>query len=418
MLDTLFDLTAAGHLAVAVLGGLAVGFEREWSGHASGPHAHFGGLRTFTMLGLISGIAGWLWTNGFGGPSIVLLASTAGLVVVAYAATSRHNVGATTEVSALVVLTAGVLAGAGAVRVASALIAATVFLLVEKRPLHGMVGKLDDVEVRAGARFAVMAVVILPLVPEGPFGPLGGFRPHALWILVLLLSGLSFCGYVARRVVGNRRGYALTGLLGGLVSSTSVTLALANVSRRETALGRSLAAGTLGACVVMFPRMLLIAALLCRPLAGAVWPWFLMPVLVGLGLALRGLRLEETTEPSVAQDNNPLGLSAALKMAVLFQIVLFGVAFARQTFGPSGLYASVGLVGLTEVDAVTISVSQSASASLPLDVATHALVLAALANTCTKLGIALVVGRGTFRRLAATGLALMAAGLGAALYWR
>jgi uncharacterized membrane protein (DUF4010 family) len=412
-----FDANAAGHVLVAFMAGLAVGIEREWSGHASGPHARFGGLRTFTLLGLISGMAGWLWTSGCGGLAIVLLAAAAGLVVVAYAMASRVSVGATTEVAALVVLTAGVLAGAGGVRVSSALIAATVLMLVEKRPLHGMVTRLDDVEIRAGARFAVMAVVILPLVPAGPYGPLGGVRPHQLWVLVLLLSGLSFSGYMARRVIGNGRGYALAGLLGGLVSSTSVTLSLAQVSRRNGPLGRSLAAGTLGASVVMLPRMLLITALLYRPLALTLWPWFVAPAAIGLGLAFRGMRLEESTQDVAPAEDNPLGLSAAIKLAVLFQVVLYAIALARAVFGAGGLYASVGLVGLTEVDAVTISLAQNAATGLALSVVTRAVLMAALANTLTKLGITLFVGRGTFRRLAAAGLALMAGALGGALYW-
>jgi uncharacterized membrane protein (DUF4010 family) len=411
-----FDTNAIGHVLVAFMGGLAVGIEREWS-RTTGPHPRFGGLRTFTLLGLISGFSGWLSVSGFSALAVVLLSAAAALIVVAYAVASRVSIGASTEVAALVVLTAGVLAGAGEVRVASALFAATVLLLVEKAPLHGMVARLDDAEVRAGAQFAVLAVVILPLVPDGPYGPFGGVRPHQLWILVLLMSALSFCGYVARRAIGSGRGYALTGLLGGLVSSTSVTLSLAHVSRRDAALGRSLAAGTLAACVVMLPRILLVTALLYRPLALALWPWLIAPAVIGLGLAFRGLRLEESTEAAKALDDNPLALGAAIKMALLFQMVLYAVAIVRIWFGDRGLYASVGLVGLSEVDAVTISLAQNAATGLALAVVTRAVLIAALANTLTKLGIALVVGRGLFRRLAATGLALMALALGAALYW-
>jgi uncharacterized membrane protein (DUF4010 family) len=410
-----FDLDAIGRMAVALLGGLAVGLEREWSGHASGPHPHLGGLRTFTLLGLISGATGWLWTAGFAGPAVVLLSGAVGLVLIGYVASSRTDVGATTEVAALVVLTVGVLAGAGAVRVASALVAVTVLLLVEKRELRSVAGRLDDTEMRAGALFAAMAIVILPLVPAGPYGPFGGVRPRALWILVLLLSGLSFAGYIARRIVGSGRGYALTGVLGGLVSSTSVTLSMATLSRRESALGGSLAAGTLGACVIMFPRMLFIAALISGPLAHVVWPLFLAPVAIGLLLFSRGLRLTEATEAPPTPDENPLGLGAALKMALFFQAVLFLVTVAQGMFGQSGVYASAGLIGLTEVDAITISVAQHATSGMPIDVAARAMLIGALANTVAKLGITLVAGRGTFRPLAAAGLGLMAAALIAAL---
>ena len=127
-------------------------------------------------------------------------------------------------------LVAGVLAVTGSVRLASGIIAITTLLLVEKSRLHSLVKGIDDVALRSGVRFAVMALVVLPLLPEGPYGPLGGVRPRELWALVLLFSGLSFAGYIARRLVGPDQGYLVTGLLGGLVSSTNVTLTFARTS--------------------------------------------------------------------------------------------------------------------------------------------------------------------------------------------
>src|SRR5512134_3141491 len=149
---------------------MAVGVERQWSGHATGPQARFAGIRTFTLLGGIAGIAGWLWVADFHAFAIVLLAASAGLSVIAYAAASRTDIDATTEVSALVVLAAGVVAGVGQVTLASAIIALTSLFLIEKSRLHGLVARLDDEGLRAAARFAVMAVVVLPLLPQGPFG--------------------------------------------------------------------------------------------------------------------------------------------------------------------------------------------------------------------------------------------------------
>jgi hypothetical protein len=163
-----FDLAALTNLIVAALGGLAVGIEREWSGKATGPRARFAGIRTFTLLGIVAGLSGWLWTVGLTGPALVFLAGLGALVVIAYQAASRRDVDGTTEVSAFVVLAAGVLAGAGYDRVASAIIAVTVLLLVEKKQLHRLVRRLGVVEMRAGVRFAVMAAVILPLLPGRP----------------------------------------------------------------------------------------------------------------------------------------------------------------------------------------------------------------------------------------------------------
>ena len=403
-------------LAIALLGGLAVGIERQWSGKADGPRARFAGLRTFTLLGLVAGLSGWLWTTGLTGPSLVLLGGAAALVVIAYQAASKHDIDGTTEVAALVVMAAGVLSGSGRATIASAIIAVTLLLLVEKRQLHGLVSKLDIVEVRAGARFAVMAAVILPLLPEGPFGPYGGVRPRQLWALVLFFSGLSFVGYLARRAAGPRAGYALAGTLGGIVSSTSVTLTFSRLSAEHPALGRSIAAGVLGANVVLFPRVLIAAAALAPAVALALWPVFVAPALAGAALFWLSMRgAGRTAAPET--DKNPLQLVAALQMAAIFQVVLFGVALATSRFGQQGLLGSAALLGLTDVDALTMSMSRMATTgAAPVHDVARAIALGVLVNTLVKFALALVFGRGTYRPLAAGGLLLMAALIGAGLW--
>src|SRR5262245_10447257 len=198
---------------------MAIGLERQWSGHASGPRARFGGLRTFTLLGALAGISGSLAAADREGLALVLLAAAASLVVMAYVAASRTDVDATTEASGLVVLAAGVLAGLGRLQLASAIVAVTTLLLAEKTRIHAIAARIDDESLRAALRFGVMAIVLLPLLPEGPFGPWGSVRPRALWMLVLLCSGLSFAAYLARRLAGNAHGYPLAGMLGGMISS-------------------------------------------------------------------------------------------------------------------------------------------------------------------------------------------------------
>ena len=181
-------------ILVAAIGGLAIGIERQWSGHATGPLARFAGIRTFTLLGGVAGISGWMYTVGLQAPATVLVGAAAALSVAAYIAASRHEIEATTEVSALVVIAAGVLAGIGQFALASGVVAITAFILLEKSRLHAAVARLGDEELHAAARFAVMAVVVLPLLPTGPYGPWGGIRPRELWVLVLFFSGLSFAG--------------------------------------------------------------------------------------------------------------------------------------------------------------------------------------------------------------------------------
>ena len=411
-----FDLTALQHLVVALLGGLAVGVEREWSGKAEGPRARFAGIRTFTLLGLVAGLSGWLWTAGLTGPAIIFLAGLGALVVVAYQAASRTDIDGTTEVSAFVVLAAGVLAGAGYDRLASGIIAITLLFLVEKKQLHRLVKKLDLVEIRAGARFAIMAAVILPLLPEGPYGPLGGIRPRQLWALVLFFSGLSFLGYLARKSIGRGRGLAVAGLLGGMVSSTSVTLTYSLLSHDERLPRLALAAGVMGANALMFVRVVFATLVLEPRLAAAVWPAFVAPALIGFLLFATGLRHQAGDSGKKDDDQNPLQIGAALQMTVLFQFVLFGVSFATQKFGDQGLAGSALLLGLADVDALTLSMSKATtSQAATVDAGLFALIVGVLTNTIVKLGLALTLGRGSYRTRACIGLAAMGAALGTAL---
>jgi uncharacterized membrane protein (DUF4010 family) len=336
--------------------------------------------------------------------------------VTAYFAASHGDADGTTEVAAFVVMVSGLLAGTGFVRVASGIFAITVMLLIEKRQLHGFVSKLDRTELRAGARFAVMAVVILPLLPLGPFGPWGGVRPRQLWAIVLLYSALSFLGYLARRVAGRDRGYAIAGTLGGLISSTTVTWSMAQISRRESSAGPALASGTLGANTVLFPRVLVASAVLAPALARAAWPGFLAPALIGILLFLRGLRSTHAAS-RWRPEANPLQFVTAIEMAAFFQLVLFAVWFARAHFGQQGIYASAGLFGLVEVDGLTISMAQLTASGTAAEVTARAVTIGILSNTVVKLGIALAVGRGSFRPLAVIGLLLMAIALVGAIIW-
>jgi uncharacterized membrane protein (DUF4010 family) len=414
-----FSIDALWHVAVAMLGGLAIGLERQWSGHAKGKTAQFAGLRTFTMMGLIAGLAGWWWTINLHALAIVVLSGTAAIVVVAYLNQSRQDIDGTTEIAAMVVLAAGVTAGLGQVTVSSAIVALTFLLLVEKSRLHRMAERLGETELLAAARFAVMATVVLPLLPEelGPFGPLGLIKPRQLWMLVLFFSGLSFAGYVARRALGEHRGYAVAGVLGGLVSSTSVTLTFSRLSRNRASDGPALSAGVLGANVMLFPRVLIASTVLAPALAAALWPAFVAPVLIGMALFVWGLRSVGKVASGTG-PKNPLEIIAALQMALLFQIVLFGVSLAERRFGDAGLYGSAAVLGLTDVDALTVSMAQRVKASTPAAVAAFALTLGILANTLVKTTIAVVVGRGGYRVRTAIGLGLLAVALAAWLVVR
>ncbi|MCM3880546.1 MAG: DUF4010 domain-containing protein [Vicinamibacterales bacterium] len=391
-------------LLIATLGGAAIGLERQWSGHADGPRARLGGLRTFTMLGALAGLSGWLWTLGFSAAATALLVGAIIIVGVAYATASRYEVDATTEIAALLVLAAGVLAGIGYHRLASAIVALESLILVEKSRLHALVKRVDETELRAGVRFAVMALVILPILPAGPYGPLGGIRPRELWALVLFFSGLSFLGFLARRIIGPGQGYLVTGLLGGVMSSTNTTLTFARLSRTKRSFEREIALGAVGANAVLYPRVLIATAVLNRAMAWPLASYLAIPALIAAAVTALGALRPAVKQAQDKADRNPLQLLAALQMAALFQLVVMIVEVARQR-GPSAVLTSAAVLGLTDVDALTMSMARAPH--LTVEVAALAVAVGVAANTLLKLGVSIFLGSARFRVIAGGTLAVM-----------
>lgn len=437
----MLDLPLAFDLLVATLVGLAVGVEREWSGHTEGPDGRFGGARTFALLGAIGGFAGWFLrldqriVGAFGGvlAGSLLIAGALAFVVAAYVTAMRRpgtSTDSTTEVVALLVVALGVTSGLGFRTAASAAAAVVVLLLAEKSQLQQALTRVAPNEMRAALQFAVLALVILPLIPGGAFGPYDAFQPRQLWIVVLIFSALNFAGYVARRVIGETRGLAVTGLLGGLVSSTAVTLTFSRRSRDDAGetLALPLALGVVAACTVLVPRVLVISTML-QPAVGVAATLVLGPAFLA-GMALIGFVLwrERGTRPgsqtghdgvTAGLGENPLGLWSSLQMAVAFQLVLFVVAWVQRTAGETGVLASATLLGLTDVDALTVSMARYGADDAHLRIAAAAMGIGVLSNTMLKLALVLMLGAPRYRWHAAAGLATLAAaaGIGVALGW-
>lgn len=426
-------LPLALDLLVAALVGMAVGVEREWSGHTEGPDGRFAGVRTFAFLGALGGFAGWLLRDGHAAAGAVLIGAGVLFPIVAYAAALRRpgtTADGTTEVVALLVVALGVAAGLGHRAAASAAGVLAVLLLAEKSAVQRTLQRVAAPELRAALQFAVLALVILPVLPNRAVGPVAGFNPRELWIVVLLFSGLNFAGYVARRAVGETRGLGITGMLGGVISSTAVTLTFSRRSRDEpapdAALGEALAMGVVGACTVLLPRLLVVTALLNPALARALLPLLLPPLAVGVALLAlaqwRDHRVRTTAAASApapgrrnALEQNPLALASALQMTVAFQLVLFAIGWVETHVGARGVLASATVLGLTDMDALTLSMARyGTGAQLP--VAAFAIGVGVLTNTGLKLALAAAVGRGAFRPRAVAGLALLGAASAVALW--
>jgi uncharacterized membrane protein (DUF4010 family) len=407
------DETVA-RLLVAALSGLAVGLEREWSGHASGPLARFAGLRTFLLIGGLGGVSGWLADSGSTAAATVLLAAASALIVAAYVVAARpggHTVEATTEVAALLVLALGVLAGLGFLELASGATAVMVLALSEKERLRHFVTRIGERELRAGLQFAVLALVVLPLLPPGRYGPLGGIEPRGLWIIVLLFSALNFAGYLARKAVGAERGYGMTGLMGGLVSSTAVTFQFSRLSRSDPSLGTGLAVGVLGASTVLLPRVLIVSTILNADVGRALVPFVIPPFLVGATMLLFAVvrRWEPAQEAKQAHElQNPLRLSSAIKMALAFQASLMLISYVSSTIGASGVLASAALLGLTDMDALTLSMSRLGTTPDLVRLSARAIAIGLLGNAALKIALVIGLGASRYRWLATLGLGALA----------
>lgn len=413
------NLDTATRLAVAGLVGLAVGIERQRSGHASGPGQHFAGTRTFLLIGLLGGLGGLFVTNDAELAGAALVAAGAMLVVGAYVVTARrgtaHAIDGTTEAAALIVLALGLLAGGGALRLASGAAALVVLALAEKRRLHGWVDRLDPVEMRAALQFAVLALVVLPILPTTIPTAAGDVTPRATWIFVLIISALNFGGHLARRVVGRERGYAVTGALGGLVSSTAVTWGFSRDSQDDTSLRPAYAAGVIAACTVLLPRMFVVILVLNREVAAAVLPMLAAPFVAGAALTWWFARAPSVARtPEDRSPQSPLRVGAALQMAVAFQLVLLLVTLVRTRFGDAGVYTSAALFGTTDVDALSVAMARLHHGSMA-PIAARAICVGVASNTVVKIVIAAAVGRGTYRLRVVAALSVILAALVASL---
>jgi uncharacterized membrane protein (DUF4010 family) len=240
-------------------------------------------------------------------------------------------------------------------------------------------------------------------------------RPREIWALVLFFSGLSFAGYVARRIVGPGHGYLVTGLLGGLVSSTNVTFTFARTSRTEVASDRALAFGAVAANAMLYPRVLVATAILNAAVVPPLVPYLVAPALVAAVAAAVGVRRSPAAAAPDVLVRNPLQLLAALQMAILFQAVLMAVHLMSDLWGAAGVLTSAAVLGLTDVDALTVSMAKGVAATASPAIAATAIAVGVLANTAMKLGLAIVLGAPRFRAIAGGGLALMLVAIGGAL---
>lgn len=412
------NLELALRFGAALALGILVGLERERTKPQTGG---FAGVRTFALISLAGGVSAY-FEESLRQPWLALgvFAAVTGIVLVSYAVTAwRGDLGSTTEISALLAFLLGSLCVRGEVPLAAGLTVASAGVLALKEWLHRLAQRIERADVEATLKFAIVTLIVLPVVPDHAFGPppLDVVNPYEIWLMVVLISALNFASYLLVKILGPEHGIGLTGLLGGLVSSTAVTLGFSQRSRHQPAQAPALVLGMLAAWAVMFARVPVLLAFVDRDLALEVAPAMAVLGAPAFAVALLLWRRQRLAGRAVVSSGeNPFELGEAIRFGVLFGVVSLAAKAAQVTLGTSGLYLAGAVAGLTDVDAIALAMARLAHGDPAIaDVAARTVVIAVVSNTLLKGALALVLGAPTMRRIVVPALAaiLLAGAVGA-----
>ncbi len=404
--------------ASAGLGAL-VGLIRQWSEQTEhGGKTDFGGMRTHTFWAIL-GCLGAVASRDFTPLAlpIVITVVSAHLLVAHVRHGDAASPGSTSFAASLLTLFTGALVAWGHTQTAVVVAALTMVLLGIKQPIHAWTRAFTPADIRGTLQFVAITGVILPLVPNRTFGPFDAFNPYSTWLMVVLISGLGFSGYIAMRLFGTRAGILLTSLFGGLASSTASTLAFSRRSREEPELSLEYAFAVVVACTVMLPRIAIIVFLLSPALALRIAPAFglmMAPALFyGVWQGWVARRAKKGTVASPAMSN-PLSLATAIKFALLYAVIAFLVKAATQLDWQAGLLPLSFVSGLTDMDAISLSMANNTRGeTVSLDLAARAVILAGVANSLLKAALAAGLGSPLLRKRAG-GVLLATAAVGVA----
>lgn len=410
-----FSLFYRFGIALAI--GLVVGLQREYDDTQHDEDydlESFAGVRTFALMGLLGCLVGFL-SDIYQAPYLVLglLFPAALLIIVSYYLSGvRGSLGMTSEMAAFVTLLAGVICYWGQIQLAVAIGVATTVLLSLKLEIRRFVKLITREDVLATLKFAVITAIVLPLLPNEAIvttPPFDVLNPYKIWLMVVLISAINFLGYILIKVMGSQRGVSLTGFLGGLVSSTAVTLSMTKSSQTHPTMGKSFALAIVIAWMVMFGRVIAEVGLVNMTLLSILWLPMAATMLVALaycGYLYLGHRPQEQQEQVAV--SNPFELGPAIKFGLLYGVILLVVRFAQLFLGTAGIYLSSVISGIADVDAITLSMAElSRTGSVELSTAAQAIVLATMSNTLVKGGVVLASGSQTLRVAIAPVLVLM-----------
>lgn len=382
-------------LAIAIGLGLLVGMQREWV--ADKPI----GLRSFALISTIGGLIGlfameygaWILASG-------LIAVTIAIYSHAYFLSRQDNVsGMTTELAAIAMFLIGALATSGYMAGAVVLGGVVTLLLHWKVPMHNWVVRIGEIEFQAIARFVLISLVVLPILPNNAYGPYSVLNPWQIWLMVVLIVSINLAAYISLKVSIGRGGALLSGMLGGLISSTATTVSFSSRSRNDRLLVPIAGIVILVASALVYFRIIIETAVVARgllpELLGPVGA-FLAVFAVVIGVQL--IRMPPTPEHDL-ETSNPAELKTALSFALLYSVVLFISAAVNENFGESMLYPIAGISGLTDVDAITLSIGRLfVESRIDTDIAWRVIFVASLSNLAFKAGVVAVIGGPHLRR--------------------
>jgi len=400
---------------LAILLGALMGLERERSG------ARIAGMRTFPLICLLGAVCGFLselsgsfWTVAAGFLGVVALTVTGNLLQ----ARQRPDPGITTEVAILIAFGVGALVHYRQAYLAVAIALAATAILYFKPHLHAFSRKVEQRDLYAVFQFGLVTFIILPLLPDQDFGPFGALNPRHIWLMVVLISGISLAGYVVLKVVGKKWGGPVLGLLGGIVSSTATTLAFGRHARKDPDFSRTAAVVVILASTVVMVRVAVEVAVIHPALLRQLGlPLFGMLV-AGLAAAVLVWSRARGEDAVVPDPRNPAELKVAFAVGFLYGLVLLAVSAAKHYFGSEGVFLVSLISGLTDVDAITLSSARlSSTGVLGPSQARTAIILAILANLAFKLVAVRVIGTAAIARWSAIGFAAIAAVGAGALFF-
>lgn len=371
--------------------GLLIGIERGWSGRAEDEGDRIAGIRTFSLVGLLGGV--WTEISRYVNEWIlaVVFLAFAALVITSYIVEAKvekeKDLGITTEVALLLTFSLSSWAAFGYYLYALGATVIVIALLSLKPVLHNLLHKIEVKEIYAGIKLLIISVILLPLLPNQGYGPWEAINPHWIWWMVVLISSLSFIGYILIKYLGEDKGTMLTAITGGLASSTAVTLSLAQFARQQKKiLSGIFIAGVLVASSIMFIRVAIEVAVvnsdLLYTLLIPLTVMFILSLTGGLWLWQRYQALEEEQPP--IEIKNPLQFSTALQFGLLLGIILLLATAMEKWYGDQGIYLLALFSGLMDVDAITLSLARMAENGTSPRVANWGIVIAVITNTIVK----------------------------------